>query len=114
MNIKEKYREYVNTAFLAAVEPVVVEKAEGATYTDEDGRAFLYRELYQTKRLVEDHAREIVGLSTGETTEASVSDHDAEDRETLHRHEVITNIADKRISLGIECVTTYRRISLML
>jgi 4-aminobutyrate aminotransferase len=41
MNTIEKYRRYVNTAFLKKVQPIVVERAEGATVWDEQGRAFL-------------------------------------------------------------------------
>ncbi len=37
----EKYRRYVNTSFVASVEPVVVERAEGATVWDADGTAYL-------------------------------------------------------------------------
>ena len=32
MDTKEKYKQYVNTNFLAAVEPVVIDSAKGATY----------------------------------------------------------------------------------
>lgn len=41
MNTKDKYKEFVNTAFVGAVEPVVIEKAKGATYFDEDGTQYL-------------------------------------------------------------------------
>jgi len=41
MNTKDKYKQFVNTAFLAAVEPVVIEKAEGVNYFDEDGTKYL-------------------------------------------------------------------------
>lgn len=41
MNTKDKYKKFVNTAFLAAVEPVVIEKAEGVNYFDEDGTKYL-------------------------------------------------------------------------
>lgn len=37
----EKYRRYVNTSFVASVEPVVVQKAEGATVQDADGTEYL-------------------------------------------------------------------------
>ena len=37
----EKYRRYVNTSFVASVEPVVVHKAEGATIQDADGTEYL-------------------------------------------------------------------------
>ena len=42
MCTKDKYKQFVNTAFLVAVEPVVIEKAEGANYFDEDGTKYLY------------------------------------------------------------------------
>jgi 4-aminobutyrate aminotransferase / (S)-3-amino-2-methylpropionate transaminase / 5-aminovalerate transaminase len=41
MNTKEKYKTYVNTAFIKAVEPIVVDRAKGSTYTDEDGHSFI-------------------------------------------------------------------------
>lgn len=41
MNTREKYKEYVNTAFVKAVEPIVVDQAKGSTYTDEDGHTFI-------------------------------------------------------------------------
>jgi 4-aminobutyrate aminotransferase len=41
MSTKDKYKQFVNTAFVAAVEPVVIEKAEGANYFDEDGTTYL-------------------------------------------------------------------------
>jgi 4-aminobutyrate aminotransferase len=37
----EKYRRFVNTSFVAAVEPIVVQRAEGATVWDADGTAYL-------------------------------------------------------------------------
>jgi hypothetical protein len=59
---------------------------------------FMYREIYMTHRLVEDHAngrlsedgtKEFLGindLSADEKIEATVCDHDLEDRMTLERH----------------------------
>jgi 4-aminobutyrate aminotransferase len=41
MNTQEKYRAYVNTAFVKAVEPIVVDQAKGSTYTDEEGHSFI-------------------------------------------------------------------------
>jgi 4-aminobutyrate aminotransferase / (S)-3-amino-2-methylpropionate transaminase / 5-aminovalerate transaminase len=40
MNTQEKYKKYVNTAFVKAVEPVVVTKAKGAQVWDESGKAY--------------------------------------------------------------------------
>lgn len=71
---------------------------------DPDGRMYLYRDLYFTRRLVEDHARQIVALSNGSRFEATVADHDAEDRATLERHGVKTKPAYKSIVVGIQAV----------
>lgn len=71
---------------------------------DPDGRMYLYREIYMTKRLVEDHAAEIKRLSGAERYEATVADHDAEDRATLHKYGVATIPAQKAISPGIQAV----------
>jgi phage terminase large subunit len=103
---------------------------------DPDGRLYLYRELYRTKRLVEDHARDILRLvtklvprarDTGDDVLASVQDgrrvwkeptptvivcdHDAEDRETLTRHlGMPTRAANKKVSEGIQAVASrFRR-----
>lgn len=72
---------------------------------DGDGCAYLYRELYQTGKTVAQHAKDIIRLSEGETYEATVADHDAEDRATLHEAGVITTPAYKAISAGIQMVT---------
>jgi len=37
----EKYHRYVSTSFVAAVEPIVVQRAEGVTVWDADGTAYL-------------------------------------------------------------------------
>jgi len=44
MNTIEKYKKYVNTAFVASVEPIVVEKASGSKIVDSDGK--VYTDLY--------------------------------------------------------------------
>ena len=41
MDTREKYEEYVNTAFLPAVDPLVIDRAEGATYFGSDGSSFI-------------------------------------------------------------------------
>jgi hypothetical protein len=79
---------------------------------DPDGRLYLYRELYRTKRLVEDHARDILKLVTdakGNWLEprprAIICDHDAEDRATLRKHLGLATIpAKKDVSPGIQAV----------
>ncbi|MFE2346476.1 phage terminase large subunit [Kitasatospora cineracea] len=99
---------------------------------DPDGRLYLYREIYRTKRLVEDHARDmllavtrVVGtvpersvltandirddITRGlrEWTEpkprAVICDHDAEDRATLERHLGMgTSPARKTVKDGLQ------------
>lgn len=71
---------------------------------DRDGRMYLYRELYRTKRLVTEHARDILRLSEGEYIEATIADHDAEDRATLHAAGIPTLPANKTLTRGIEWV----------
>ena len=41
MNTRDKYEKYVTTGFLAAVDPLVVDRAEGATYFGQDGTSFI-------------------------------------------------------------------------
>jgi PBSX family phage terminase large subunit len=76
---------------------------------DGDGRLWLYREIYMTKRLVEDHARQILRIvcPDGQWIEprprAIICDHDAEDRATLERHLGMSTVAaNKAVSPGIQ------------
>lgn len=78
---------------------------------DGDGRMFLYREIYTTHRIVADHARMIKSLSEGERFEATVADHDAEDRATLHSCGIQTLPAHKAITPGIQAVADRLRPS---
>jgi phage terminase large subunit len=93
---------------------------------DPDGRLWLYREIYRTKVLVEDHARHILSLVrkplpglgraadpkhaadwvwTEPKPRAIVCDHDAEDRATLERHlGISTRPAKKTVSDGIQAM----------
>jgi len=71
---------------------------------DPDGRMYLYRELYATGKLVEDHAADIRTFSAGERITYTTADHDAEDRATLKRHGVDTLPAQKSILDGIQAV----------
>jgi PBSX family phage terminase large subunit len=83
----------------------------------ESGALYLYREIYHTKRLVQDHAHDMFELSLQEKIEAVITDHDAEDRATLSAHwharhqcpgdglsHVSTTAADKDVSTGLEMV----------
>lgn len=78
---------------------------------DDDGRLYLYREIYRTGQLVEDLAKEIKQLSDGERIAYSVSDHDAEDRATLLRHGIGTRAAIKAVSMGIQAVQSYLKVA---
>jgi phage terminase large subunit len=78
---------------------------------DGDGRLYLVREIYQTKGLVEDHARRILsivapgGKWAGPKPRAIICDHDAEDRATLERHLGMGTIAaHKTVKDGIQAV----------
>lgn len=78
---------------------------------DPDGRLYLYREIYRTRRLVEDHARDALEMSKGEPEpDAIICDHDAEDRATLERHLGMKTIAaHKPVSDGIQGVQSRLR-----
>lgn len=90
---------------------------------DGDGRMFMYREIYHSQRLVEDHAdgvrdaagsivkRGIKQYSQGENIRTTVADHDAEDRATLARRGINTIPAKKSIAPGIEAVQARLRIA---
>lgn len=93
---------------------------------DGDGRLWLYREIYRTKTLVEDHAVKILeqvrrprpnlgrepdpkAEADWEWTEprptAIICDHDAEDRATLERHlGLSTSAAHKTVKDGVQAV----------
>lgn len=71
---------------------------------DPDGRMYRYREIYMTQRTVRVHAAQINALSEGESIEATICDHDAEDRATLQENGIPTIPARKEISSGLEAV----------
>lgn len=72
---------------------------------DGDGRLYLYRELYRSQRIVEDHCKDINRLSQGEKYRATVCDHDAEDRATVEKHCKCGTVgAVKAVSAGIQAV----------
>jgi PBSX family phage terminase large subunit len=76
---------------------------------DPDGRLFLYKEIYQTHKLVEDHAKAMLELAKGEPKPQKViTDHDAEDRATLEKHlSMKVTPAKKDVSPGIQA--THKR-----
>ena len=71
---------------------------------DGDGRLYRYREIYRTQRTVRAHAEQIKALSQGEACEATVCDHDAEDRATMAECGINTIAAYKAVSVGIQAV----------
>jgi PBSX family phage terminase large subunit len=90
---------------------------------DNDGRLYLYREMYMSKRLVEDHAKEILRIvkPNGEWIEPKpkviVCDHDAEDRATFERHTGLTTRAaykavgaNQRSKGGLQMVSERMRV----
>ncbi|MFE4716851.1 phage terminase large subunit [Streptomyces sp. NPDC056728] len=85
---------------------------------DPDGRLFLYRELYHSRRLVEDmarQARELMVYPSGQWREpqprAVICDHDAEDRATLEKYlQLGTQPAEKKVGVGIQAVQSRFKI----
>lgn len=88
---------------------------------DPDGRLYLYREIYMTKKLVEDHAKDIIRHSGWRNKDgdplpyAIYRDHDAEDGATLDRHlkvagfSIRTTPAVKAVTKGIQAVSERMR-----
>lgn len=74
-------------------------------YVNGDGVAFLYKQIYMTKRLVEDHAKGIKKMVGDLKVEAWICDHDAEGRATLEKYlEIKTTTAYKAVMNGIQAV----------
>jgi phage terminase large subunit len=75
---------------------------------DEDGRLYLYRELYHTKTTVEDMApkiKEAMNLRKEPRPRMIICDHDAEGRATLEKHlGMSTKAAKKTVEDGIQAV----------
>ncbi|MGW6747632.1 phage terminase large subunit [Streptomyces sp. NPDC055006] len=86
---------------------------------DGDGRLYLYRELYHSRRLVEEmakQARELMVYPSGQWREpqprAVICDHDAEDRATLEKYlQMGTQPAEKAVSTGIQAVKSRLKIA---
>lgn len=83
---------------------------------DGEGALWMYREIYKTGTLVEDHAYTIrkysrFGAETGDPLpRAIICDHDAEGRATLEKHLGLRTIAaDKRVLEGIQAVAARMR-----
>lgn len=99
---------------------------------DPDGRIWIYRQIYRTRRLVEEHARDIAIASgwfhllpkdherykdrpadwADPLPREIIADHDAEDRATLEKHlRMVTSPAKKTISDGIQAVASRLRLA---
>ena len=74
-------------------------------FIDHDGMLYHYKQIYHTKRTVEDHCKDIKKMVAGLQIEAWITDHDAEDRATLEKHLGVRTIAAyKSVLPGIEAV----------
>jgi phage terminase large subunit len=74
---------------------------------DNDGRLYLWKEIYKTAGLVEDHAKIIVKELGNRKPKAVICDHDAEDRATLTRHLGYHTVAAKKtVSDGLQAVAS--------
>lgn len=77
---------------------------------DPDGRLYLYREIYHTKKTVDVHAADMLACVTDDSGEwieprprAIICDHDAEGRAQLEKHlDMVTNAAEKAVIDGIQ------------
>lgn len=82
---------------------------------DEDGRLYLYRELYQTKITVEDMAPKILkamNLKHEPRPRMIICDHDAEGRAVLEKHlGMSTKAAKKTVEDGIQAVKMRMRVN---
>ena len=87
-------------------------------WEDPDGRLYLAKEVYFTRRLVEDHAKTVrdllfwpSGQPRNQLPRAILADHDAEDRATLERHlKLSTSPAKKSVSDGIQAVQSRLKV----
>jgi phage terminase large subunit len=80
---------------------------------DPDGRIYIYRQIYMTKRLVEDHAKVIRAVSRWGQAQGDplpreiICDHDAEGRATLERHLGLRTLpAHKNVLDGIQAMAS--------
>jgi phage terminase large subunit len=82
---------------------------------DEDGRLYLYKELYSTKTAVDEMApkiKEAMNLRREPRPRAIICDHDAEGRAVLQRELGMSTVqAKKSVEDGIQAVKTRMRMS---
>ena len=72
---------------------------------DDDGRIYIYREIYMTQRTVKRHSVTINAETGNEETEITVCDWDAEDRMTLDEEGIYNIQANKDVAYGINLIT---------
>lgn len=72
---------------------------------DHDGGMFVYREIYRTKQRASEFAKEIKRRSAGELIEATICDHDADERAELEAAGIPTVAAIKDKTTGIQATT---------
>jgi hypothetical protein len=75
-----------------------------------DDIIYIYRQIYRTGRTVKEHAGKISAVDHTSRIEATVCDHDAEDRETLRECGIYNYPAKKAINVGIQAVETRLRL----
>lgn len=77
---------------------------------DPDGRLYIFSEHYQSRVIVRDHAA-VIRSRWEDRVVATVSDHDAEDRATLHAEGIETMPAHKDVLPGINAVKARMRVA---
>jgi len=71
---------------------------------DPDGRLYIYREYFQTNRLIKHHAEKIKDFSRDESFIWTISDHDAQERLEYESLDIPTKAANKNVKMGLELV----------
>ena len=79
--------------------------------TDPDGRMYLYRETYQSELITDDFGKLITALTGDEYIQATVADHDTQERKIIQKAGVRTLRANKSVLVGIGAVKARLRLS---
>jgi len=87
--------------------------AWAAVAEDPDGRLYVYKEIYHTKKTVSEHCKRIMEVTKDEPKPvAIICDHDAEDRATFERETGYpTKGAWKAVSAGIQAMNERLKIA---
>lgn len=79
---------------------------------DNDGRIYLYREIYMSGRTLKEHGPTILTHSAGESIVTTIADpEDAQGRAELAQMGIPTAAADKAVILGIQDVKEYLKLA---